>query len=268
MSGLHKTLAKLTKRFDQLGVSYVVVGGMALTAHGYARMTEDIDVLVSRADLHEVHEHLVGRGYVRLFAGSKNIRDAETRVKIEFLIAGQFPGSGKPQGVSFPDPSDIDTVERDGTKFIGLAQLVELKLASGMTGGVDRARDLVDVQQLTKILRLPREFSAQLHPQVRARYQELWDALHATTKRYVRPWRGAPLTPDARTIDDLIEALGDAADELRRMKADGVTFEPRRDGQARRAYLVTADAAVAERYDMHEESEFFELEDADTPDGE
>lgn len=130
-SGLQQTLAELSARFDELGITYVVVDGMALTAHGYARMTEDVDVLVTRADLARIHEHLVGRGYTRLFAGSKNIRDATTRVKIEFVLTGDYPGSGKPQPVSFPDPADTEPVEREGVKFIGLERLVELKLASG-----------------------------------------------------------------------------------------------------------------------------------------
>jgi hypothetical protein len=236
-SGLQQTLVKLVEKFDDLGIAYVVIGGMALTAHGYARMTEDIDVLVTRSDLARVHKHLVGRGYTRLFQGSKNIRDAETRVKIEFVLAGDYPGSGKPQPVIFPDPSSTEAVEHDGVKFIGLSRLVELKLASGMTGGPDRARDLVDVQQLVKIVGLPRDFADRLNPDVRAKYHELWDALHALGKKFVR----------------LITGSSPAAEELRQMQADGVTLESHR--------LVTTDPAVAAKYDMHEESEFFEAGD-------
>ena len=48
-SEIQDTLDELTQRLDALGVPDVIIGGMALTAHGYARMTEDIDVLVTRA---------------------------------------------------------------------------------------------------------------------------------------------------------------------------------------------------------------------------
>lgn len=257
-SGLHQTLTRLRARLDELGIAYAVVGGMALTAHGYARMTEDVDVLVTRPDLAKLHKHLVGRGYTRLFAGSKNIRDVDTRVKIEFVITGDFPGDGKPQPVSFPDPTQTEPIEQDGVKFIGLARLVELKLAAGMTGGPDRAKDLVDVQQLVKISSLPREFAERLHPQVRAKYHELWDGLHATRRKYIRVLRD-PFTRDAGSIDELIDGLSGALDELRRMQADGVTLE--RDAAGERATLVTHDPAIAETYDMHEESEFFVYED-------
>jgi hypothetical protein len=133
-SEIHDTLHELAKRLDGLAIPYVVVGGMALTAHGYARMTEDLDVLVTREDLRILHAKLDGLGYQRAFPGSKNLRDTTTGVKIEFVLTGDFPGSGKEQPVSFPDPRETDPVEHDGVKFIGLVRLVELKLASGMTG--------------------------------------------------------------------------------------------------------------------------------------
>ncbi len=136
---------------------------MALTVHGFARMTDDIDLLVTRTDLERLHDAVVGRGYRRVFEGSKSLRDARTRVKIEFLLTGDYPGSGKPQPLAFPHPSETDRLVHEGVSFIGLAKLVEFKLAPGMTGGVDRARDLVDVQRLIDILHLPREFSADLY---------------------------------------------------------------------------------------------------------
>jgi len=256
-SGLHRTLFDLAKRLDELEVSYVVIGGMALTAHGYARMTEDIDVLVTHSGLKRVHESLVGRGYKRLFTGSKNIRNTETEVKVEFVITGHYPGSGKTQPVSFPDPADTQPVEHDGVKFVGLARLVELKLASGMTGGPDRARDLVDVQQLITTLSLSEGFSEELHEAVREKYRELWAGLHAVQKKYVRLWRNKFLTLGARSIDDMIDTLGGAADELRKMKADGVVLDPDGGTGDDHAHLATTDSTVAEKYDMHEESEFF-----------
>ena len=264
MSELHRTLVEVTRRFDELGVAYAVIGGMALTVHGYARMTEDIDVLVTRSDLKKIHSSLVGRGYRRIFQGSKNIRHADTRVKIEFVIAGDYPGSGKPQAVRFPDPADIEPVEHDGVKFVDLSCLVELKLASGISGGPDRARDLVDVQQLIKTLRLMRDFSVGLQQDVRPKYEELWDGLHAATatRKYVRLWRNKFLTLEARSMSDMIHMLGDAVDELRQMEADGVVLDPEGGTGDDYAYLVTTDPAIAEKYDMHDESEFF-LDDAD-----
>jgi hypothetical protein len=60
-----------------------------------------------------------------------------------------------------------------------LAKLVELKLASGTSPG--RRKDLGDVQELIRLLKLPAAFSEQLHPSVRAAYQELWAEVQAAS---------------------------------------------------------------------------------------
>src|SRR5262245_55241630 len=91
---VNKTLKRITKRLDELGIPYAVAGGMAMIAHGYIRFTDDVDILVTREDLHRLHEEVDGRGWVRPFSGSKNLRDADTGVKIEFLLTGDFPGDG------------------------------------------------------------------------------------------------------------------------------------------------------------------------------
>lgn len=62
---------------------------------------------------------------------------------IEFLIAGGYPVDGKPSEVAYPDPSNV-AEEDDKICFLNLPTLVELKIASGMTGQ-DPIRDLVDV---------------------------------------------------------------------------------------------------------------------------
>jgi hypothetical protein len=153
-----------------------LVGGMALFFHGYRRFTEDVDILVTRQGLQEVHRQLEGLGYVPPFAGSKQLRDAETGVRVEFLVTGEYPGDGKPKPVAFPDPAQAPVVEAHGIHLLALPRLIELKLASGMTNP-GRMRDLADVQDLIKLLHLPADFSDQLDPYVRAKYRELWDAV-------------------------------------------------------------------------------------------
>ncbi|MFO0887690.1 MAG: hypothetical protein U0790_00940 [Isosphaeraceae bacterium] len=46
-------------------------------------------------------------------------------------------------------------MELDGVRYLSLPALVQLKLASGMTGGVHRLKDLADVVSLIDALRLP-----------------------------------------------------------------------------------------------------------------
>ena len=172
-SAVHKTLARIARRLDELGIPYAVVGGMALFYHGYRRFTEDVDLLVTPEGLREIHNRLEGLGYLPAFTGSKNLRDTDTGVRIEFLLTGAYPGDGLPKPVAFPDPAGA-TVEVDNVRFLQLPRLIDLKLASGMTGA-GRLKDLGDVQELIKTLGLPRDLANQLNPFVQDKYRELWE---------------------------------------------------------------------------------------------
>ncbi len=173
--GLHAALWKIARRLDELKIPYAVGGDMAMFFHGFRRFTEDIDILVSREGLHRLHAELQGLGCVPLFAGSKNLRDVDSGVRIEFLVAGDYPGDGKPKPVVFPDPERA-SIERDGIRYLNLPTLVELKLASGISSP-GRLKDLADVQELIRLLRLPADFADQLQPFVRQEYGRLWQAV-------------------------------------------------------------------------------------------
>jgi hypothetical protein len=173
-SAVHKTLERIARRLEELGISYAVAGGMAMFFHGYRRFTEDVDILVTSEGLKRIHDELDGLGYLPLFAGSKHLRDAESGVRVEFLVTGQFPGDGRPKPVAFPNPADSATVI-DGIRFLNLPTLIELKLASATAPG--RRKDLGDVQELIRVLKLPFEFADQLNPMVRDSYKQLWSEI-------------------------------------------------------------------------------------------
>ena len=135
---LDEAAARLSAELRRRGIPHAFMGGWAVIRYGYKRYTEDLDLLVTLESRKRIHEELVGLGYKPLFAGSGNIRDAQTGVRIDVVGAGGFPGDGKPKPVSFPDPSTLKLVEKDGVSLVPLEALIELKLASGMTGGLGR----------------------------------------------------------------------------------------------------------------------------------
>jgi hypothetical protein len=172
------TMRRLAERFAAENISYAIVGGMAVGQHGYVRMTEDVDVLVTAEGLARFQARCVGRGYVATHPGAaRSFRDAETGVRIEFLITGEYPGDGKPKAVSFPDPASC-SVDAEGIRLIDLARLIELKLASGLSAP-DRLRDLADVQELIRVEQLDEAFAEQLNPSVRITFRELVAAVRA-----------------------------------------------------------------------------------------
>jgi hypothetical protein len=173
---LNKTLERLSKDLEEHGIDYVVIGAVALLAHGYPRFTEDIDLVMTADGLQRFHEELVGLGYAPAFPGAKKrIRSTVEGVSIEVMTTGEYPGDGKPKPVSMPVPADA-SIEIDGIKFVTLEKLIELKLASGISAP-DRLKDLADVQELIKIRKLDADFALKLDPSVRAKYRELEEAV-------------------------------------------------------------------------------------------
>jgi Nucleotidyl transferase AbiEii toxin, Type IV TA system len=237
---VHEALRKITRRLDDLGIPYALAGGMALFFHGYRRFTEDLNLIVRQEDLDTIHDKLEGLGYVPPFARSKNLRDVEFGVKIEFSITGGYPGDGKPKPVAFPNPVDV-VVEIKGVKCVQLPRLVELKLASGMTQPA-RMKDLGDVVELIKSVNLPSKLSEEMNPYVRAKYLELWSLVHEVQTRFIaiRPAPRDSTPPDAE------------ASLLTAMQDDGVRIIDR---DREWITLATTDPEIAKKYDMHDESE-------------
>ncbi len=178
---LNKTLARLSSDLEEHGIDYMIIGAVALLAHGYPRFTEDIDLVMTREGLEKFHEELVGLGYAPAFPGArKRLRSTTDSVSIEVMTTGEYPGDGKPKPVSMPTPAEA-SIEIDGIRFVTLEKLIELKLASGMSAP-DRLKNLAVVQELIKVRKLGPEFALKLDPSVRAKYRELEEAVRKSDR--------------------------------------------------------------------------------------
>ena len=183
---MNQTLKRLARDLEAHQIAYSVIGAVALNQHGYQRFTHDIDLLMTWEGLQRFTQELIGRGYRPAFEGAtKTFRATAENVPIEVITTGEYPGDGKPKSVVFPDPSE-HTIEVDGIKTITLEKLVELKLASGMTG-YGRRRDLADVQELIRIRGLDAAFAERLDPSVQAMYAELYQELQQAKSQTLAP---------------------------------------------------------------------------------
>ena len=142
-SDVHMALERVTRKLDELEIPYAVCGALAVNAHQHQRATTDVDLLLTPAGLAKFKLHALGLGWLEKFPGSRGVRDMERRVPIDFLVTGGFPGDGTPRGVVFPDPAEA-AIDINGRKYLTLAKLVELKLASGLSAP-DRLKDFADV---------------------------------------------------------------------------------------------------------------------------
>jgi len=173
-SRVHDAVAAVTAHLDELGIPYAIVGALAVNAYGYVRATVDVNVLITGDGLARFRGAMLGRGYVEKFPGSRGLHDAERHVDIDVVVTGEYPGDGRETPVRFPDPAEAAV---KGTTFalVSLETLIELKIASGMTAP-HRLRDLADVIELIRANGLARDFQSRLHPYVRERFLELWQA--------------------------------------------------------------------------------------------
>jgi hypothetical protein len=181
-SDVERALIKLIATLEEERIPYAIAGAMALNEYGYPRATSNVNVLLTQHGLAQLEAKVLGRGYLEKFSGSKGMRDTENNVAIDVLIAGDYPGDGKPKSVVFPDPEGL---ARTGTRgaFLPLETLIELKLASGISA-THRLKDLSDVLELIRAAQLPRSLESKLDFSVRAKYLELWDAAQVTDLEY------------------------------------------------------------------------------------
>lgn len=185
---MNQTLRQLAKDLEQHQIPYSVIGAVALNQHGYQRFTQDIDLLMTPEGLHKFTQELIGRGYRPAFTGAtKTFRATAENVPIEIIVSGDYPGDGKPKPVVFPDPQNCSIVI-DGIQTITLEKLIELKLASGITG-LGRRKDLADVQELIRVRGLDAVFAERLDSSVRAQYLELHQELQQAQTQKQAPDR-------------------------------------------------------------------------------
>jgi predicted nucleotidyltransferase len=139
------------------GVDFVVVGGLAVQAHGYIRLTQDLDVIVrpSLLNLTRLSEALVDleaelrtRGTLRLgdpqqLGRAPHIQVATRAGSLDVIHVEHIAGAPK----SYDALREAAFVVRLGeleVAFAGLSDLIRMKRAAG------RAHDLADIEALTR----------------------------------------------------------------------------------------------------------------------
>jgi hypothetical protein len=159
------TMRRLVRRLERAGITHAVMGGMAVFAHGHERLTNDVDVLLTRAGLEEFRRRFVPKCYEQNPKRSRRFVDKKDGVTVDILVTGLYPGRGDPGPVAFPDPEAV----REPIKkihYINLATLIQLKLAAR------RHQDFADVVNLIAVHDLDESFADQLHPTLRRDYIE------------------------------------------------------------------------------------------------
>jgi hypothetical protein len=163
-----ETFRRLRRLLEAEGIPYIVIGAMAVNAHGFRRTTRDIDICMSRDDLERFRKTFVGRAFEPVPGRSRRFVDPETQVTVDILISGEIAGRrGKNRDVRFPHPSEGEV--REAVCTVSLARLIELKLVTW------RYQDWGDVVNLIRHFNLDEAFAENLHTTVRAAYKQCYD---------------------------------------------------------------------------------------------
>ena len=162
---VHETMNRVAKRLDAAGIPYAIVGGMAVNAHGHQRTTGDVDFLLTSASFNGFLQIVAAGEFTRISGRPRRFLDPVTGIPFDVLIAGMFPGNGKPGPITFPDPDLVGEGIR-GNRYVNLLTLVQLKLAAR------RYKDFGDVVDLIRTHALDEAFAEKLAPSVRADYIE------------------------------------------------------------------------------------------------
>ena len=142
--GSDETLRALRQEADAIGAPLLLVGGIAVIRHGYARTTDDRDALVSHRHAPALAERLMDHDdWDRLETRQYAFVYRPTGVEVDFLVSGDLITLGSPY--RFPEPDELEIAGRlEGIPVIGLHDLIYFKLLAG------RMRDLADVMELCK----------------------------------------------------------------------------------------------------------------------
>lgn len=161
----HTAMRRLARRLEKANIPYAIMGAMAVNAHRAERTTKDVDVLLTPEGLERFRREYVGKTYDQIEGRPRRFVERQSKVSIDVLVTGHFPGRGPGGPFPFPDPEQVSQTI-DDIKVVNLPQLIQLKLAAR------RYYDFGDVVFLIRVHNLDETFLDQLHPSVRQDFVE------------------------------------------------------------------------------------------------
>ena len=162
---MEEEVQRIIEALNAAGVRYVFAGGLAVIAHGYLRLTQDIDLVIDleRENLLAGLKALEELGYQpRLPVSLEQFADAETRtawVQEKNMLVFPLWQPALPNGMTvdvfvecpfdfeeeFKKAKWMDFKAGEKAPFVGLECLVRMKKEAA------RPKDLADIDQLRKV---------------------------------------------------------------------------------------------------------------------
>lgn len=148
---VRQRLLKASAALRSAGVDYAVIGGNAVAAwvatvdQAAVRTTQDVDVLVRRADFDRVRAALERVGFVYRRAARIDLfldhADASPRQAVHVVFADELIRQGEPA----PSPGVEESINLGSFRVIELEALVRIKLTAYRDKDRTHLRDLIEV---------------------------------------------------------------------------------------------------------------------------
>src|SRR5690606_39005775 len=175
VEAVRRRLERATQLLGDAGVPYAVVGGNAVGAwvarvdQAAVRNTQDVDILIRRADLPAATAALEAGGFVhRHAAGIEMFLDGEgakARDAVHIVFAGEKVRDE--YVTAAPDADDVEFIE--SFRVLDLESLVRMKLTSF------RDKDRVHIRDLIGVGLIDSTWTSRFIPELAERLQELLD---------------------------------------------------------------------------------------------
>jgi hypothetical protein len=158
-----RSIEAIVRALEDASVRYLIVGGLAVNAHGYSRMTRDIDLVVQLepSNTQRGLKALLGAGY-RLMIPEKPEAFADPKVREKWrtekgmIVLKLWSDEHRrtPIDVFVYEPFDFDR-EYDSAVWVEIspglrAPIVSLPALLQMKRDAGRPRDLEDINELTR----------------------------------------------------------------------------------------------------------------------
>ncbi|MBC7808731.1 MAG: hypothetical protein H7145_21565 [Akkermansiaceae bacterium] len=171
MDKVRERLRKATTVLDEAGLLYAVAGGNAVAAwvgqvdEAVVRNTQDVDVLLRRADLPPAITALEAAGFVYRHVAGMDIFLDTPGAKVQDAVHVVFAGEKvrEHEVMSNPDVSDSERAE-GGFRVLSLQALVQIKLTAYRRKDQVHLQDMIGVGLIdeTWVSRFPTELGERL----------------------------------------------------------------------------------------------------------
>ena len=144
---LRSVLIEIHTALREADIAHALIGGVALAAHGAARATVDLDLLVDGERAGEVDQILRERGYRCLYRSefaANYASEAAAKGRVDFLFARRAYGKAMLARAA------AVRVLGESIRVVDASDLIGLKVQASTNDPSRRHRDLADIEQLLR----------------------------------------------------------------------------------------------------------------------